>query len=217
MWLIVKLYIKGLVTGVISGAVLMSSVAVFAEDGIEAVKAFLRKDLAVTYNGTKVQLDNSAASIDGKTYLNLRDLGKVFDKNVNWNGKTNTVEISDKKVGQGASNTIKESVEPIIKDEVNSSKILYNEEDVQKMLIKKYDSIDYNKSMIFGKVKNDQIVKTYDGVEFIAKPNIDYFYDRINDKTYYTREFYTQFLSSEDLITLIKYNIQSTGEIVESK
>jgi len=227
--LIVKSYIKGLVTGVISGAVLMSSVAVFAEDGIETIKALLRKDLAVTYNGTKVQLDNSAASIDGKTYLYLRDLGKVFDKNVNWNSKTNTVEISDKKVSQGTGSTgskpiTPESSKPVEQKPVEISpyesllnKTLYNQEDVYYALRNKYYSIDYNKANIWSKVVNDQIIKTYNDIDYPAKSNTDYIYDRMNDKFYYTRDFYLQFLTSDDLENIKKYSVNSNGDILELK
>lgn len=49
----------------------------------------------ITVNGKKVTTDNIL--YDGTTYVPLRAISEMLDKQVAWNGKTNTASIKDKK------------------------------------------------------------------------------------------------------------------------
>lgn len=86
---------------VISATVLLSGV-LFATtvDASQAVKK-----LDATYRNIKIIYNNAAAAVDpktepfvanGTTYVPLRMVSEIFDKNVTWDGQTSTITVTDK-------------------------------------------------------------------------------------------------------------------------
>lgn len=65
--------------------------------------ATLTKKIEVTYNNIKLYYNNSQKimaqepfSYNGSIYLPVRAVGELVDKNIEWNGSTNSVYVSDK-------------------------------------------------------------------------------------------------------------------------
>jgi hypothetical protein len=85
---------KGLILGMLIGSVLMFSAQGYAEDGLTEIKALLRTGLNITLDGKKVELDNPSINYNGSTYIKLRDAGKLTGTGVEWNEKTQTVEMT---------------------------------------------------------------------------------------------------------------------------
>lgn len=85
-----KSYVKGVITGTIITAMATASVASLAE----SVEVFFNK-IKVTVNGQPVYADN--VLINGKTYVPLRAISEILNKEVLWDGQTSTAAINDKK------------------------------------------------------------------------------------------------------------------------
>jgi hypothetical protein len=85
---------KQFVLGLLVGSFCVVSTTGFAEDGLQKIEAYLRPSLPITLNGQSIQLDNSPVMVDGSTYLRLRDVSKLTGMGVNWNEKSQTVELN---------------------------------------------------------------------------------------------------------------------------
>ena len=92
---------KKFIVGFVCGAVLFSAIPVFAGGIYQKVEAFIRGDVKVVSNGEQVQLSKPVLSYNGGTYLYVRDVAKVFDKNVTWNSASQTVGISNRESTTG--------------------------------------------------------------------------------------------------------------------
>lgn len=86
---------KKFVMGLIVGVGIATCGAVFADEGLQKVEAYLRPTLPITLNGQAVTLESSPVVYDGSTYLKLRDIAKLTGLQVNWNDATQTVELSN--------------------------------------------------------------------------------------------------------------------------
>lgn len=75
------------------GATLCAT-TVNAANYTKSLKA-LYKNIGVTYNGTQKTLSSEPFVVDNVTYVPLRGVSEVMGANVNWNGATNTVEITN--------------------------------------------------------------------------------------------------------------------------
>ncbi|MBW7453126.1 peptidylprolyl isomerase [Paenibacillus sepulcri] len=102
-----KKSIRPFVIGAVVGSLLTASSAVFADDGIQAIKAMLNKNTKITVNGKAATLANPTLTYDGKTYVYLKDIGKLVGASVNWNTKLKTIEI---KTGAAAPGAVAEKV-----------------------------------------------------------------------------------------------------------
>ena len=106
-----KSFLKGAVFGYIVGAITMVSLIVFAAPIVRQMTATY-KNIKVTVNGSPVTLRDGGGKViepfisDGTTYLPVRAIATVFNKNIVWDGATNTVKISDRDV----------AIIPVIKD-----------------------------------------------------------------------------------------------------
>lgn len=81
----VKMYVAGLISGVIMASVLFASA--------EMAEVFFNK-ITVKVNGSKVAEDNIL--YNGRTFVPLRAISENLGKEVIWNGDTSTAEINDK-------------------------------------------------------------------------------------------------------------------------
>lgn len=92
---------KQFLLGFLIGSLLFSSITVFAD--ITEIKAFL-SDIKIALNGQVLELKdvngNKVQPIvyNGTTYLPVRALANAFEKEVDFNGTTNTVEIKEKTI-----------------------------------------------------------------------------------------------------------------------
>ncbi|OAS17467.1 stalk domain-containing protein [Paenibacillus oryzisoli] len=90
---------KKLVVGFIAGFILATASAVYADEGLQKVEAYLRPSLPISLNGKTITLDSPPAMIDGSTYLKLRDVSKLTGLVVNWNENNQTVELGTSSSG----------------------------------------------------------------------------------------------------------------------
>lgn len=67
--------------------------ALTAATGTKNLKATYR-NIGVTYNGVAQSLSNEPFTVDGVTYLPLREISTILGASVDWNGSTNTVAIT---------------------------------------------------------------------------------------------------------------------------
>jgi hypothetical protein len=79
-------------------SVLLAGVLASSSDAAVATKNVQVKynNVKVTYNGQLVPTDIEPFLINGTTYIPLRMMAGVFNKNVSWDGKTYTVSVTDK-------------------------------------------------------------------------------------------------------------------------
>lgn len=89
---------KKFFSGMLVGIFVTVSGAVFAEDGLEKIDAYLRPSLPITLDGNAVTLESPPVMYDGSTYLKLRDLSNLTGILVNWNEETQTVELDNPNV-----------------------------------------------------------------------------------------------------------------------
>lgn len=92
---------KQFLLGFLIASLLFSSITVFAD--ITEIKAFI-SDIKIALNGQLLELKDANGNkvkpivYNGTTYLPVRALANAFGKEVDYNGKTNTVEIADKAI-----------------------------------------------------------------------------------------------------------------------
>lgn len=103
-----KKEVKGFITGVLFTSILLFGIPAFADSILQSIN--------VSLNSVKIMLNGQALSVDnllynGKTYVQLTGFCDVLEKAAKWDGKTRTVNITDKNVN----NT------PIPKPESNTS------------------------------------------------------------------------------------------------
>ncbi len=67
----------------------------FAANTLANLKAYYR-NITVYKNGVQVKFTNEPFIVDGTTYVPLRDMSEVLDKNVTWDGTTYKIGINDK-------------------------------------------------------------------------------------------------------------------------
>lgn len=75
-------------------SLLLTSVA-FADGAFKNLKAWFG-DIKIFSNNKQVQLDVKPFIVDGTTYVPLRAMSNIFDKNINWDGKNLRIDITDK-------------------------------------------------------------------------------------------------------------------------
>lgn len=88
---------KGILTGIIIG-LLFSNLFVFAENATKQINAVYRNIKLVVDGATVEPKDSNGNAVEpfifnGTTYLPVRAVGEAFDKEVEWDGDTNTVYI----------------------------------------------------------------------------------------------------------------------------
>jgi hypothetical protein len=69
---------------------------VYAQDTIEQVQAYLRKDFNVVVNGQKVSLANPPMVYNDNSYLPVKELAGYLGGNVNWKSDTKTIYINSR-------------------------------------------------------------------------------------------------------------------------
>ncbi len=103
-----------LIAGLLSAAILTASVCGLtgnASAAGTAVTAQLRPNVAVEIDGTIRTFYNAQGAevfpihYNGSTYLPLRSIGELMNKNVNWNGVTNTVTVGGVREDTGVKGT----------------------------------------------------------------------------------------------------------------
>jgi hypothetical protein len=90
--------VKKFILGLLVGVSVTVAGSVYADEGLQKIEAYLRPSLPVTMNGAPMKLENPPVMVDGSTYLKLRDVAAVTGIDVNWNEKTQTVELNSKGV-----------------------------------------------------------------------------------------------------------------------
>jgi hypothetical protein len=85
-------------SAVVLSSVLLAGVLASSSDAAVATKNVQVKynNVKVTYNGQLVPTDIEPFLINGTTYIPLRMMAGVFNKNVAWDGNTYTVSVTDK-------------------------------------------------------------------------------------------------------------------------
>jgi hypothetical protein len=69
---------------------------VYAQDTIEQVQAYLRKDFNVVVNGTKVSLTNTPLVYNNNSYLPVKELASYLGASISWKGDTKTIYINSR-------------------------------------------------------------------------------------------------------------------------
>lgn len=131
-----KREIKGFIIGLLFSSLLISS-SVMAE-GITRNINILFNSINIEVNGEKVIADNIL--YNGTTYVPLRAISDMLNKEVKWNGSTNTAGINDK-------NFINDSIKVIAE---NPNKQLKTTEEVAELVdsIVLIESYDYKGNLI---------------------------------------------------------------------
>lgn len=124
---------KKFVIGLLVGIALTISGSVFAEDGLEKITAYLRKDLPIKLDGQQLKLQNPPIVYDGSTYVPLRELSGIVGVGVEWNDKTQTVELSSK-----STSNMTISTEGNEQQSMTQSTIYLNGRSIIEILGKKY-------------------------------------------------------------------------------
>lgn len=83
---------KQLIIGILIGALLFGAIPVMATTGIKELKAFYN-NIKISVNGKEIKTDIEPFIVDGRTYVPVRVVSEALGVDVNWNDKTNTVEI----------------------------------------------------------------------------------------------------------------------------
>lgn len=123
-----KQFSKGLVVGIISTILILGSISIYAADSVQI--EVLMNQINIAVNGERVgnigenyQLSNgeyvpNTLVYKGTTYMPLRKIAELLNKNVTWDGKTSTAGISDINQSDNESNQSNSSIN--LKDISNS-------------------------------------------------------------------------------------------------
>lgn len=87
---------KYMIVGAIVGATLATAGSSFAATAFETLKATVRPDYKIVVDGKDATLNNKPVTIDGSTYLPVREVASLFDKDVNFKSSTNTITLTSK-------------------------------------------------------------------------------------------------------------------------
>ena len=92
---ITKKTLKGFVVGVIVTTIFMTT----------AVGAQVKDTIDVIFNSINVSVNGETQDVnnflyEGTTYVPLRTISEIFDKEVTWDGDTNTASVDDKKISK---------------------------------------------------------------------------------------------------------------------
>lgn len=78
----------------LSAALMLSFAAgVWADDGIQKVEAYLRKDFKVTLNGKKQNLEHTPLVYNGFSYLPVREMSRLLGAEITWDEAGKTIGI----------------------------------------------------------------------------------------------------------------------------
>ncbi|MFD0587837.1 stalk domain-containing protein [Paenibacillus sp. GCM10027627] len=87
------------VTSFIAGAVIMSSMSVFAASpAIQKITANINNTILLKLNGEKVKTEQPVLTYNGRTYVYLKDIGELVGASVEWNNSDKSVEIVTEQV-----------------------------------------------------------------------------------------------------------------------
>jgi len=108
---------KGFILGMVVTLLVTLTVPVLANGVWKSIDVAMNS-VNVEVNGKKVDSDNFI--LEGTTYIPLRSVGELLNKNIIWNETTRTVSINDKVGGADVLPTkdIEASVKPVVKEEV---------------------------------------------------------------------------------------------------
>ncbi len=76
------------------------SAGVLADQGVQKVEAFIRKDFHIALDGQPLTLEQPPLIYNNRTYLPLTALSKLLNVDVNWDALTSTVYINSRFQGQ---------------------------------------------------------------------------------------------------------------------
>lgn len=83
-----------IITTFLALSLFFTSVA-FAQDAFKNLKAWFG-DIKIFVNNQQVQMDTKPFIVDGTTYVPVRAMSNIFNKNVNWDGPNLRIDITDK-------------------------------------------------------------------------------------------------------------------------
>lgn len=184
----------------IAGALFATATSIYAEDGLEPIRALLRTDLKIVADNKTVKLNNPAISFEGKTYLYLRDLETVFGAKVTWNGTAKQIEIKTNSVPSLPT----EPSNPTSPTEVSygvEGQAVYERVDLY------FHLKSINRPTLSSTIINGKLVITYNGNKHTLERNQHYYYDPQNDKQYLTEQFLLAILPESDLAGLTRYTV----------
>lgn len=90
-----KKELKGFITGSVLTGLIMISIPTFAGEIVKAIDVSVNT-VKIKVNGKLAEADNFL--YDGRTYVQVRDICDMLDKEIEWDESTNTAHIKDKKV-----------------------------------------------------------------------------------------------------------------------
>lgn len=191
-----KKFLLGLLVGI---AITVSSSA-FADTTSTKVEAYLKNDLPIYLDGKKVNLNNAPIIYEGNTYLPLRETATIMGKDVQWNEKTQTIELHSEAVPAFGNTTSKSKGDTKTMNE-NDQKVWYNVDDVESKyptMFKKYD-------------QDVKAVIDFEGKEYHVKQEGFLSKDGI---MYNTKETFLQYLDETRLAEFQTYKIDVDAKVV---
>ena len=85
---------KQIIIGFLIGAFLFGGVPVLAASGMKTISAYYN-DIKISIDGKELKTDSEPFIVDGRTYVPVRVISEALGVKVNWNDKTNTVELGE--------------------------------------------------------------------------------------------------------------------------
>lgn len=173
--------LKDIVIGIIVGSIITTFGAVYASSNLQSIQVEFNK-VNLKVNGQSVPANNIL--YNGTTYIPIRAVANMFEKEVGWNSTSNTASINDKTYKEPTNiESVKEG-ETVINEFIKGSDLIESENG--KIIIIKstgetyYEAL-YVLSLMNGKSKTNE---TY-GVDRdkFTKDNTIRFYYNFNNKT----------------------------------
>lgn len=215
----------------------------FASNTVANLKAYY-KNITVFKNGSNFNFSNEPFIVDGTTYVPLRDMAEMLDKDVTWDGATYRIGVNDKagqnviELNQQVFNQqltisqleakIKNLESQLDKKESKSTSL----KDLAKELFKDYDEINKKLEVVEIKLKGDEDeidVQIYIDLdddddlweewEDLTDKNIEKFLQNIVDDILDVEEYedadITGFIEDEDSgEELVSFEIKKNGTVV---
>lgn len=182
-----KFNYKPYIVGFIAGVIATVSTGAYATVGDKVEAIFSEFNFKV--NGKAVTLDQTPIVVDGSSYLPVKSLSQALGYNVNYDADTRTINLSNQPSTPVAQvdNQIYYSLSEVGRKQI----------DAGNTFVSSFKSID-------GVMKN---ILIFNNSNNIADSNKDYYYDRTNDKGYYSENFLLKVVSKEELANCSLYHV----------
>lgn len=191
----------------LAGVITATAGSAYGASLAKSIKASQNPNIKVSVNGK--QIDATPIIYDNTTYLPLRKAAEAVGGKIELGNGNKSINIVTDATTDGTSGTSNNNT---TSNGSTPSSVQTDTYTIEGKTVYLYNDISWNLTrlerpiILVGRVDNQSIV-SFENKQYPRIQNVNYYYDYINDTTYYSEEFLLQFLKTSDLHGLAKYHV----------